>query len=770
MATVVEVMAKLRTDKRDMVTGFRAAKTEAGNLGKGLHSAGSEAERAGRQASRSGGMFRQAFGFVTGGAMLGGIYAVGRGLKGLGMMGLQAASDQQQAMVAFKQMLGSQKAAADYYKQLQVLAAKTPFEMQDVVLGTKRLMGFGFSAQQAKDYLTAMGDAASGLSTGAQGISGMTMALGQMKAKGKLAVGEITQMASQGVPAMQYLADAMNTTTAEVSDLLTKGAIPADKGIQMIIDGMEKGTKNAKGFGGMMAVQSETLAGLWSTFTDTVRMGLADAITPYIPALGKVVAAATPLVEVVLKGFMKGVAALVGGIGVIVKAASGLKSSFGGGASAFGGIRAAVEDLLPHLMRLGAVVVGTLLPLWKTLVAFYVGHVMPAMAKLLPPVLHLAGVIADALGPVLTALRDALMQVITALGPLYDRLAKYLTPVVKIVVGALGILVRILGTVLPPAIRVVGTVLAWLITGLTAVLDGIAWFVSSVPRMFGAMVSFFNSLPGRLLSGLKALPGLVLSAFVGMIRLVLQALGAWAAVMYTLITKVPVWFVGALKALPGLVGTLFSAMWHNSVASVGNMVRGLLGLGGALYRGLRSWVSRTVSSVVSFISDLPRKAPGYVRSMRDKIISVARGAGGWLISAGKAIVRGLWNGISSLGGWLYGKVKSFVVDNVKSGFNAIMHFGSPSRTAFQWGRWTSQGYAGGLKQDKDKVSGAARVIAAHALPVQRPAVAVAPGAAGRAPQAELVLRSDGSDMSEFLIKMIRQATRHRGGTTGVLVQ
>ena len=255
-----------------------------------------------------------------------GVLALGVALGGLAAAGVKAASDYQQSMIAFTKMMGSAEKATVFVKELQAFAAKTPFELPQVQAGAKKLMAFGFEASQVLPMLTAIGNAASGLSLGSEGIDRLTLAIGQMQAKGKVSGGELRQLAEAGIPALQYLADALGKTQAEILEMSEKGAIPASVGVGILIQGMEKGSKNAMGFSGMMEAQSKTMAGLMSTLKDTVRNAFVDGFNKYVPKISesfeKMIGKVGPAMEkfIAFMGYMVGqIGKILGGIAVIIK-------------------------------------------------------------------------------------------------------------------------------------------------------------------------------------------------------------------------------------------------------------------------------------------------------------------------------------------------------------------------------------------------------------------------------------------------------------------
>lgn len=244
--------------------------------------------------------------------------AAGVALGGLAMAGVKAASDYQQSMIAFTKMMGSAEKATQFVKELQDFAAKTPFELPQVQAGAKKLMAFGFEASQVLPMLTAIGDAASGLSLGSEGIDRLTLAIGQMQAKGKVSGGELRQLAEAGIPALQYLADAYGKTTAEILKMSEEGAIPASAGVGILIKGMEEGSKNAMGFKGMMEAQSKTMAGLMSTLKDTVRNAFVNGFNKYVPAISGTFETMLTKVGPMVESFIEFMGYLVSQIGRVL--------------------------------------------------------------------------------------------------------------------------------------------------------------------------------------------------------------------------------------------------------------------------------------------------------------------------------------------------------------------------------------------------------------------------------------------------------------------
>lgn len=185
-------------------------------------------------------------------------------MTGVGIAAVKMAGEMEQSEIAFETMLGSTAKAKEFLGELADFAAKTPFELPGLVDASKRLLAFGFQAEEIIPMMTAIGDAVAGLGGGAEQINRVTTALGQMLAKGKVSAQEMMQLAEQGIPAWQYLADAIGVSIPKAMKMAENGAIDARTGIQAVLAGMRKD------FDGLMQKQSESLLGLWSTARDNI--------------------------------------------------------------------------------------------------------------------------------------------------------------------------------------------------------------------------------------------------------------------------------------------------------------------------------------------------------------------------------------------------------------------------------------------------------------------------------------------------------------------
>jgi tape measure domain-containing protein len=142
-----------------------------------------------------------------------------------------------QLQIRCLELRGDEAKASQLMRQIVEFGIKTPFKTADLIEYTQRLLAMGFKAEEVIPTLKAVGDAVAGLGGGAEMVGRVTLALGQMKEKGKVSGEEIRQLAEAGIPAWEFLAKAAGKSIAEVQVLAQKGMLNADRAVFEIIKG-----------------------------------------------------------------------------------------------------------------------------------------------------------------------------------------------------------------------------------------------------------------------------------------------------------------------------------------------------------------------------------------------------------------------------------------------------------------------------------------------------------------------------------------------------
>lgn len=196
----------------------------------------------------------------------------------------------QNTQVALELFLGSQEAAKGFLAEVLEFAKQTPYAFTDLTDHAKQLLTYGFQAEEVIPILRAVGDAATGMGTGAVGMERIIRALGQINTKGRLQSQELLQLSEAGVNGLAILANQANMTTLEYQKLIERGLVGADEAIRGLTQGIREGTEGINGqttaFGGLMA-QIKGSGGLTATVDSTrsaFRNAAAEVTESLVPA------------------------------------------------------------------------------------------------------------------------------------------------------------------------------------------------------------------------------------------------------------------------------------------------------------------------------------------------------------------------------------------------------------------------------------------------------------------------------------------------------
>ena len=262
---------------------------------------------AGASFSQAGVRLRSFTGFAATGLLGAGVAMGAAGAAAAGM-GLKTASGLQQADIAFTTLLKSSAKSKVFLKDLSAFAAKTPFELPGLIDSSRLLLGVGLDAKKVIPTLQDFGDAAGALGIQQEAFQRIMLATSQAISAGKFNTGDLNQIVEAGIPVWSLLSKAMGKPVPEIRKMAEGGQLLSSKVLPLLREQMHKD------YGGAMAKQSQTLSGLWSTFMDTLNIGLANAIMPLVPVLQKILPGAMSVVGGALTGISSAMAAFVGGI------------------------------------------------------------------------------------------------------------------------------------------------------------------------------------------------------------------------------------------------------------------------------------------------------------------------------------------------------------------------------------------------------------------------------------------------------------------------
>lgn len=234
--------AQLKAEQIDLKTGLKETTKELKNHKSGISSVSTEMNK----------LKTMVTGFI---AAYGG--------KKLWEMLIGSNAEMEQYTTSLEVMLGSTEKASAMIAEMREFAAKTPLTLDNVISSGTMLMSYGVDESNLIGTMTKLGDLASG---NAEKMDRITLAYGQMLAKGKVTGEELRQMTEAGVPLQTALAESIGVTGEEFSKMVSKGEV----GIDALNKAITELTTGDGKFAGMMEKQSQTMQGMLSTMQDNI--------------------------------------------------------------------------------------------------------------------------------------------------------------------------------------------------------------------------------------------------------------------------------------------------------------------------------------------------------------------------------------------------------------------------------------------------------------------------------------------------------------------
>ena len=229
----------------------------------------------------------------------------------LGKTGIAYNAQMEDYTSNFKVMLGSTEAAAEKVESLKVMAAKTPFEMDDLASATQMLLSFGIEADKMDGIMKMLGDVSLGNS---QKFASLATVFGQVSSTGKLMGQDLLQFINHGFNPLQVIAEKTGASMGDLKKVMSgertsrefnkmvkaaqkevkkmgdgasdsakllaqigkDGAISAD----MVMKAFELATSEGGQFFNGMEEASKTFNGQMSTLTDNVNGLIGKAFEP----------------------------------------------------------------------------------------------------------------------------------------------------------------------------------------------------------------------------------------------------------------------------------------------------------------------------------------------------------------------------------------------------------------------------------------------------------------------------------------------------------
>ena len=338
----------------------------------------------------------------------------------------------------------------------------------------------------------------------------------------------------------------------------------------------------------------------------------------------------------------------------------------------------AILASLPVLLEAGVNIIATL-----------VTGIVNALPQLAAAALSIVLQLVTSLTELAPQLLQAAMQVVATLASGIASALPQLAPtIVQMVVQICQTLIANLPLILDAALQ--------LVTGLAqGILNALPVLIAALPEIINGIVTFLlDAIPQIIETGIQLLTSLVaalpdiITAIVAAIPQIIE--GIITAVLNSIPQIIQAGIdllVSLIRALPQIITTI--------VAAIPQIITGIVN---ALINSIPQIIQAGVELLVSLIANLPTIIVEIVKAIPQIITGIVSALGqgvSQIAEVGANLVRGLWQGIQSLAGWIWDKVSGWI-SGIWDGICSFFGINSPSKEMAWVGEMLVEGLAGAI--------------------------------------------------------------------------
>lgn len=607
-------------------------------------------------ATQAGSESGKTFGSKFSGAVGSALKTAGKaGLIGAGLAagttilgGVKSAIDQDKAEATLSGLYGSAKTASKLMKDLGKVASTSTIDYSSYTKAAQALAYMGVEGKDAPGMLENIGDAISGAGGGAEEMDRASDALLNMVNAGEVQLDTLNQLSGAGVPIFSALADTMGVSVKNLRSMVSEGKV----GIPDVLNAVDEAAgKSWKAQRQAARNNEKTLSGSFAMLKDNAVRTLGTMFRPAVEGLTGFVSTANKwLVSGGISTALQRVKSMFAGLGTaLAPLGDAVMNVF----SAMGDY---IRDAIPAMVSIGK----ALAPFAKFVAGAAIGALIVAF-RALAPVIRLVGNLIGALGnfaenhtTTFRILAGAVLGGVAAWKAY--RIATAATMAVQKAIagqlittriGLVALKVQAIATAVAQR-TVAAATKAWAIAqrllnvAMRANLIGIV-ITALIALGTALVVAYKKSATFRKIvqGAWKGIQAAASFAWKRVLRPTFDALGkavrAVGSVYSWLWTKI-------IRPVMGWIGDRISTVWKSYIQPILSVFASVLtgDLGGA-WKKLKNLASNALTGIVSAV----KAVPGKLRALADTFLS-----------AGKALMGALFDGLKKVGGGALGIGKS----------------------------------------------------------------------------------------------------------------
>ncbi|MBR2422887.1 MAG: phage tail protein [Oscillospiraceae bacterium] len=384
----------------------------------------------------------------------------------------------------------------------------------------------------------------------------------------------------------------------------------------------------------------------------------------------------------------------------------------------FGNADADIEQLCNNVVDAFQDVLTNITPVIENIIAALptaLNALLETVGELLPTLLEtVVDLFSQVLNTLLTLLPELIPVVIEALLTIVNTLIENLPLLVEAAIQIVMSLVQGIGqalpTLIPAAIQAIITIVQSLIDSLPMILDAalqlitgladgllaaIPVLIAALPEIILSIINFIlDAIPQIIETGIQLLTSLV-AALPEIITAIVEAIPQIiSGIIEAVLSAIPQiiqagidLLISLVQALPQIITTI--------VAAIPDIISGIVN---AVISNIPLIVQAGIDLLTSLIKNLPTIIVEIVKAVPQIITGLVNALGkgvSQLAEVGGNLVKGLWQGIQQLAGWLWDKVSGWI-SSIWDGICDFFGIHSPSDEMAWIGEMLVKGLSGSI--------------------------------------------------------------------------
>ena len=290
-----------------------------------------------------------------------------------------------------------------------------------------------------------------------------------------------------------------------------------------------------------------------------------------------------------------------------------------------------------------------------------------------------------------STIKIAVPQIIAIMPKLVDGISQILTTIVPALAAALPTLIPAL---INAVVSLINALVAAMPTIVAALLLALPLLISAFIQLFLAIVQALPQIITMIVAALPQIIDAIVTGLTNPASLTALIMGA-IQLFLAIIQAIPTIIVALVDALPTIIDNIVTTL--TSSAFINMMIQASI----TLFMSIVKAIPQILGSLIG--------ALGKILTTISETLSPSK-----LAQIGGDMIKGLWNGIKDLGGWILGKVKSFGGD-ILNGIKDFFGIHSPSTVFAGIGVNLNRGLAEGLQGSTGLVTKAMDGVSNDAL-------------------------------------------------------